>query len=29
MNNTGYLSFGNDEAKQNLLSLSDAEKKRI
>jgi len=26
MNNTGYLSFGNDEAKQTLLSLSKKEK---
>jgi hypothetical protein len=29
MNNTGYLSFGNDEAKQNLLSLSEVEKKEF
>jgi len=29
MNNTGYLSFGNDESKQNLLSLSEVEKKEF
>jgi hypothetical protein len=29
MNNTGYLTFGNDEAKQNLLSLSESEKKEF